>query len=172
MIPPPPTTLRRPVRQQRLDPRPLRVSQQHTSTNDQMIRKKRPKPDLGEEQVEACLDLLRQVGETCPAVKSYVVGPHPTEGFAYGAAFVIEDLDGYHEYLNHPAHVRLELEGIGLLARFEAFDITDSADPEIKAKIEQVQARHFAEHPEIAALVAQAASFTRPGGEGTAAPSS
>ncbi|OKI62588.1 Dabb family protein [Streptomyces sp. MJM1172] len=135
------------------------------------INRLTPKANLGEEQVEACLDLLRQVGETCPAVKSYVVGPHPAEGFAYGAVFTIEDLDGYYEYLNHPAHVRLELEGIGLLARFEAFDITDSADPEIKAKIEQVQARHFGEHPEIAALVAQAASFTRPGGEGTAASS-
>ncbi|KMO93486.1 Dabb family protein [Streptomyces roseus] len=130
------------------------------------INRLTPKANLGDEQVEACLDLLREVGETCPAVKSYVVGPHPVEGFAYGAVFVIEDLDGYYEYLNHPAHLRLELEGIGLLARFEAFDLTDSDDPEIKAKIEQVQARHFAEHPEIAALVAQAASFTRPGGEG------
>ncbi|MGW2962694.1 Dabb family protein [Streptomyces sp. NPDC001220] len=131
-----------------------------------------PKPDLSEEQLTACLDLLRQVGETSSAVKSYVVGPHPTGGFAYGAVFVIEDLDGYYDYMNDPAHVRLELEGIGYLARFEAFDITDSADPEIKAKIEQVQARHFAEHPEIAAPVAQATSFTMPGGEDTTIPSS
>lgn len=42
MIPPPPTTLRSPVRQQRLDPCPLGVSQRHTSTNDPMIRRKRP----------------------------------------------------------------------------------------------------------------------------------
>jgi hypothetical protein len=124
-----------------------------------------PRPDLSEEQVRACLDLLREVGDTCPAVKSYVVGPHPSGDFEFGAAFVLDGLDGYYEYLSHPAHLRLELEGIGYLARFEAFDITDSVDPDIKAKIEQVQARHFAEHPEMAALVAQAASFTRPGGE-------
>lgn len=126
------------------------------------------KPDLDEEHLHACLDMLREVGETCPAVKSYVVGPHPSAGFEYGAVFVLEDLDGYHAYLNHPAHVRLELEGIGYLARFEAFDITDSTDPDIKAKIDQVQARHFAENPEVAALVAQAASFTHPGGDTTA----
>ncbi|MEU6315028.1 hypothetical protein [Streptomyces sp. NPDC047014] len=84
---------------------------------------------------------------------------------------MLEDLDGYYAYLNHPAHLRLELEGIGLLARFEAFDITDSTDPDMKTKIDQVQARHFAENPELAALVAKAASFTRPGAE-DATPSS
>jgi hypothetical protein len=130
------------------------------------INRLTPKPGLSEEQVQGCLDLLRQVGDTSPAVKSYVVGPHPSGDFEFGAVFVIEDLDGYLEYLNHPAHVRLELEGIGYLARFEAFDITDSADPEIKANIDQVQARHLAENPAVAALVAQAASFTRPGGAG------
>lgn len=135
------------------------------------INRLTPRPDLSEEQVRACLDLLREVGDTCPAVKSYVVGPHPSGDFEFGAAFVLDGLDGYYEYLSHPAHLRLELEGIGYLARFEAFDITDSVDPEIKAKIEQVQARHFAEHPEMAALVAQAASFTRPGGDATPASS-
>lgn len=43
VIPPPPTTPGRPVRQQRLDQRPLRVGQRHTRTNDQMIRMKRVK---------------------------------------------------------------------------------------------------------------------------------
>lgn len=37
MIPPAATRLRRAVREQRLDPRPLRVSQRHIRTNDQMI---------------------------------------------------------------------------------------------------------------------------------------
>ncbi|MER5418192.1 hypothetical protein, partial [Streptomyces virginiae] len=32
-----------PIRQQRLDTGPLGISQRHTSTNDQMIRRKRPK---------------------------------------------------------------------------------------------------------------------------------
>lgn len=41
LIPPAPAPPRRPVRQQRLDPCPLGTSQRHTSTNDQMIRRKR-----------------------------------------------------------------------------------------------------------------------------------
>lgn len=43
VIPPPATPPGCPVRQQRLDPRPLGVSQRHTRTNDQMIRRKRPR---------------------------------------------------------------------------------------------------------------------------------
>lgn len=48
VITPPSSPLRCPVRQQRLDPHPLGISQRHTSTNDQMIRRKRPsRPSLG-----------------------------------------------------------------------------------------------------------------------------
>lgn len=38
VVPPPATPLRCPVREQRLDPRPLRISQRHAQSNDQMIR--------------------------------------------------------------------------------------------------------------------------------------
>ena len=38
--------------------------------------------------------------------------------------------------------------------------------PELGAKIAALQARHQQEHPEIAALIAQAASFTVPDGAG------
>jgi hypothetical protein len=38
MVPPAATPLRRPVREQRLNPRPLRISQRHTRTNGQLIR--------------------------------------------------------------------------------------------------------------------------------------
>jgi hypothetical protein len=78
---------------------------------------------------------------------------------------VVEDLDGYWEYLIHPAHYRAEMEGIGHIQRFESFDITDSDDPEISAKIAALQARNYAEHPELAELVAKAASFTVPADE-------
>ncbi len=43
VIAPPPAPPRCPVRQQRLYPRPLRVSQRHGQTNDPMIGKKRPR---------------------------------------------------------------------------------------------------------------------------------
>jgi len=40
MVPPAATPTRRPVRKQRLDPRPLRISQRHTRTNDRPIQTK------------------------------------------------------------------------------------------------------------------------------------
>jgi hypothetical protein len=48
---------------------------------------------------------------------------------------VVEDLDGYWPYLTHPAHVRQELEGIPLLEKFAAIDVSDSDDPELDENI-------------------------------------
>ena len=128
------------------------------------------KAGLSEEQRRAGVDLIRQVGAANPAaVKSFVVGPELGGEFEYGAVYVFEDLDGYGAYLNHPAHVREELWGISHLEKFAAIDVSDSDDPELGAKIAALQARHQQEHPEIAALIAEAASFTVPDGKGTAA---
>jgi hypothetical protein len=123
------------------------------------------KSDLSEEQRRAGVEMLRQSGAN-PAVKSYVVGPELGGEFEYGAVYVVEDLDGYWAYLEFPPHVREELWGIPHLEKFAAIDVSDSDDPEFGAKIAALQARHQQEHPEIAALIAQAASFTVPGGAG------
>ena len=127
-----------------------------------------PRPGLSDEQLEKGLDLMRQSGAN-PAVKSYVVGPELGGEFEYGAVYVVEDLDGYWAYLTHPAHVRSELEGIPLLEKFAAIDVSDSDDPELGEKIAALQARNFQEHPDVAAVIAQAASFTVPDGKGPAA---
>ena len=121
------------------------------------------KSGLSEEQRRACLDAVRQAGAANPAVKSYVVGPELGGEFEYGAVYVVEDLDGYWAYLTHPAHVRSELEGIPLLEKFAAIDVSDSDDPQIGEKIAALQARHLQESPELAAREAQAPSFTVPG---------
>ena len=126
------------------------------------------KSGLSEEQRQACLEMARQAGAANPAVKSYVVGPELGGEFEYSFVFVVEDLDGYWAYLTSPAHVRLELEGTPLLEKFAAVDVSDSDDPELGEKIAALQARNFQEHPEMAALVAQAASFTVPDGPGSA----
>jgi len=124
------------------------------------------KAGLSEEQRRAGLEMLRQSGAANPAVKSYVVGPELGGEFEYSAVYVFEDLDGYLAYLNHPVHVREELEAIALLEKFAALDVSDSDDPEIGERIAALQARHQQEHPEIAAEIAQAASFTVPDGAG------
>ena len=123
------------------------------------------KSDLSEEQRREGVEMLRQSGAN-PAVKSYVVGPELGGEFEYGAVYVVEDLDAYWAYLEFPAHVRLELWGIPYLEKFAAIDVSDSDDPELGGKIAALQARHQQEHPEIAAEIAQAASFTVPDGAG------
>ena len=127
------------------------------------------KAGLSDEELEKGLDLMRQAGAANPAVKSYVVGRELGGEFEYGAVYVVEDLDGYWAYLTHPAHVRSEMEGIPLIEKFAAIDVSDSDDPEFGAKIAALQARNYQEHPDVAALVAQAASFTVPDGKGPAA---
>ena len=122
------------------------------------------KAGLSEEQRRAGLEMARQSGATEPAVKSYVVGPELGGEFEYSAVYVVEDLDGYWAYLNHPAHVREELACIPLLEKFAAVDVSDSNDPELGEKIAALQARNFQEHPDVAAVIAQAASFSVPGG--------
>jgi hypothetical protein len=126
------------------------------------------KAGLSEEQRRAGVELARQAGVVNPAVKSYVVGPELGGEFEYSAVYVVEDLDGYWAYLTHPAHVRSELEGIPLLERFASIDVSDSDDPDLGKKIAALQARNFQEHPDVAALAAQAASFTVPDGLGSA----
>ena len=59
------------------------------------------------------------------------------------------------------------MNGMELIDRFEAFDITDSDDPELGDKIVKLQARNYEEHPELAELVAQVHElFTVPEAEG------
>jgi Stress responsive A/B Barrel Domain len=124
------------------------------------------KSGLSEEQRRTGVEMLRQSRAGNPAVKSYVVGPELGGEFELGAVYVVEDLDGYWAYLEFPAHVRAELWGIPNLGKFAAIDVSDSDDPQLGEKIAALQARHQQEHPEIAALIAQAASFTVPGGAG------
>src|SRR5262249_42051984 len=124
------------------------------------------KPNLTEEQRREVLDLLRQAGAANPAVRSFVVGRDLGGDFEWGAVYVLEDLDGYWEYLTHPAHVRSGMKGIPLLVRFHASNIPDSNAPDTGDKIARLQRRNYAEHPEVAALVAQAPAFRVPDGKG------
>lgn len=122
------------------------------------------KSDVTAEQRADGLDLLRNQGKLIPAVKSFVVGPELGADFEYGAVFVLEDLDAYWEYLIHPAHFESEKSGLHLIERFEAFDTTDSDDPDFGAKIAALHKRSYAENPAIADLIAQVPDMTVPDG--------
>ena len=127
------------------------------------------KAELSEEQRQAGLEMLRQSGMATPAVKSFVVGRELGGEFEYGAVYMVDDLEGYWQYLDSPVHVHEEVTGMELIERFEVVDITDSDDPEIGEEIARLQVRHMEAHPELAALVAKVPSFTVPDGKGPAA---
>ncbi|MEU6711483.1 hypothetical protein ABZ897_08355 [Nonomuraea sp. NPDC046802] len=72
--------------------------------------------------------------------------------FDWGGVFVIEDLDGYWEYLTHPAHAHTDRIGMPLVEKYDSSDITDD-DPQLGAKIADLHRRRYESDPELAALV-------------------
>jgi hypothetical protein len=112
------------------------------------------KDGVSPEEARAALALLDKAGREIPVVRSYVVGQDIGSDHDFGAVFVLDDLDAYWEYLVHPAHLAAERAGIPLMARFEAFDITDDPDPDFQTKVAELQRRHVETDPELAALMA------------------
>ncbi|WP_049578773.1 Dabb family protein [Streptomyces sp. SBT349] len=111
------------------------------------------------EQLDEALEILRETGRTVPAVTSFFIGREFGE-YDWSAIFVLADLDGYWEYLIHPAHTRAERFGMPLMEKFEAFDITDDPDPAFGAKVAELQKRHVDTDPELAKLMAGLAFST------------
>ncbi|MFD5828456.1 Dabb family protein [Lentzea sp. NPDC060358] len=103
--------------------------------------------------IEAALEVLHEQGRTIPSVKWFTVGREHGSEYDWSAIFAFEDLDGYWEYLGHPAHVRSERIGLPLMEKFESFDISDDPDPELGAKIADLQRRHLAADPQLAKLL-------------------
>ncbi|MFD5829234.1 Dabb family protein [Lentzea sp. NPDC060358] len=105
-------------------------------------------------QVESALEVLREQGTAIPSVKWFTVGREHGSEFDWSAIFAFEDLDGYSEYLGHPAHHRTQRAGLPLMEKFETFDISDDPDPGLGAKIAELQMRHYAADPGLVELVA------------------
>ncbi|OYC98399.1 Dabb family protein [Microbacterium sp. Yaish 1] len=101
------------------------------------------KEGVSAKQKAEALASLRNQGEQIEAVRSFVVGPDFGGDFEYGAVFVIDDLDGYWEYLMAPSHAHTDRIGLPLLERFDSFDITDDAEPEIGDRIAELHRRRY-----------------------------
>jgi len=117
------------------------------------------KDGVAPEALEAALESLRNQGRVIPSVKSFLVGPDFGGEFEWGAMFVIEDLDGYWEYLMHPAHANTDTIGLPLLARFDSFDITDDPDPRMGEKIAELHRRRYAGNADLTKLVADLPAY-------------
>ncbi|WP_409062226.1 Dabb family protein [Streptomyces sp. SYP-A7185] len=109
------------------------------------------------EQREEGLEYLRAQGRI-DAVKSFVVGKEVGGDYAWGAVFVIENLDDYWDYLTDPAHVRTIEFGAPLLESLVTYDTTDDPDPEIGEKIALLQER-FAKQPGSEPLARELPSY-------------
>lgn len=98
-------------------------------------------------------------------MKSFVVGRDFGGEFEYGATYVIEDLDGYWEYLIHPAHLNTDRVGLPLVEKFVSFDISDDEDPDLGTKIAALHKRRYDTMPDINKLVSDLPEYV-----GSAAP--
>ncbi|WP_345409448.1 Dabb family protein [Nonomuraea salmonea] len=105
------------------------------------------------------MESLRNQGRVIPEVVSFVVGRDVGGEFAWGATFVIKDLDGYWAYLKHPAHRHTDEIGLPLVENFVSFDVTDDEDPEVAEKIAALHERRYAEDRALTQLVSDLASY-------------
>ncbi|GAA4545461.1 Dabb family protein [Amycolatopsis samaneae] len=123
------------------------------------------KPGVTEEEKAAGIARMRGHRDAIPAIRARVFGPDFGGEFDYGAVTVLEDLAGYEEYMNHPAHLAMDRAGLPLVEKFVSYDITDDPDPEAGAKIAEIHRRRFEAVPDVAGLVSDLGEYT-----GSAAP--
>lgn len=123
------------------------------------------KPGVTPEQRDEALESLRNQGRVIPSVASFVVGPDYGGEYEWGATFAIEDLDGYWEYLIHPAHLHTDRIGLPLIDRFASFDITDDLSPDFGERIAALHQRRYDSIPDISDLVSDLGEYI-----GSAAP--
>ncbi|GAB3831738.1 Dabb family protein [Kribbella italica] len=113
------------------------------------------KPEVTEAEAAAAIQRMRDASARIPAIKSWTVGRDIGGDFEYAAISVMEDLDGYEEMMNHPAHLEIDRAGLPLIDTFMSFDIVDDPDPEISAKIAAIHERRYQQQPDIADLVTE-----------------
>lgn len=112
------------------------------------------KPGVTEDEKAAGLARMAEHSNAIPVIKARVVGPDFGGEFEYGAVTVLEDIEDYEQYMNHPAHLAMDRTGLPLIDKFVSYDVTDDPDPEIGAKIADVHRRRFENVPDVAELVA------------------
>lgn len=118
------------------------------------------RPEAPAAKLEEALESMRNQGRVIPSVISFVVGPDIGGEYEWGGTYVIEDIDGYWEYLKHPAHRHTDEIGLPVADKFVSFDITDDPDPQIAEKIAALHQRRFEEDPALAKLVSDLTSYT------------
>ena len=125
------------------------------------------KPDIAEEDKHAALAQMREHINAIPAIQARIVGPDFGGEFDYGAVSVLADLEGYEQYMNHPAHLAMDRVGLPLVDKFVSYDIVDDPDPEVENTIAEIHRRRFENMPDIAELVADLGEYSGSAAPGT-----
>lgn len=98
-------------------------------------------------------------------MRSHLVGRDHGGAYEWGATFRIDGLDGYWEYLVHPAHRHTDEIGLPLVDRFVSFGITDDLDPGAGEEIAELHQRRYDADPGLTDLGSALDAY-----EGSAAP--
>ncbi len=121
------------------------------------------RPGVSDEQIQVALDRWHKMAQEIPVIESYCIGRDIGGNFEFGAVFVLKDIAAYEEFIMHPAGRETDLIGLPLLQGIVALDITDDDDPEIAAKIDDVNRRRYERDPDILELLTNMAEFSGTG---------
>jgi hypothetical protein len=113
------------------------------------------KDGTSEEDFAASMEAFRNTGQM-PTVSFSVVGQYsgnPAAGYTHAAVFVLADLETLDRYMYEPVHREADFIVHPHLAKMEAFDISDDDEPDLEAKIMDIQRRRLASDPELAELL-------------------
>ncbi|QFG24143.1 2Fe-2S iron-sulfur cluster binding domain-containing protein [Actinomadura sp. WMMB 499] len=93
-------------------------------------------PEATPEQRTEVLESLREQGRDVPSVRSFAVGRDHGGDHEWGAVFVIEDLDGYRDFLERSA--RRRTGEAGPVVDSVSSVLTDDTDPATGARITEL----------------------------------
>jgi Stress responsive A/B Barrel Domain len=117
------------------------------------------KPNAPKDQVDLAFEQLRKQGREINAVQLFVVGRDFGGEFDYGAMYIMEDIEGYREYMMSPIHRKSDEIGLPIVDKFISMDITDDKDPAIGDKIAEIHRNRFENDPVLAVLVQNLTSY-------------
>jgi Stress responsive A/B Barrel Domain len=113
------------------------------------------KDDISDDDFAASMEAFRKAGQM-PTVSSSIVGRYaggPANGYTHAAVFVLADLATLERYMYEPVHREADFIVHPHIATMEAFDVSDDDDPDLQAKIMDIQRRRLASDPELAELL-------------------
>jgi stress responsive alpha/beta barrel protein len=113
------------------------------------------KDGTSEEDFATAMQAFRRTAQAA-TVSFAVVGPYlgnPADGYTHSAIFGLAGLETLERFMYEPAHREADFIVHPHMAKFDGFDVSDEYDPDLDAKILDIQRRRIAADPELAALL-------------------